>query len=183
MSKFRYQNSTKWWRRQWLGINLLKTRSFLFLSIIQKTSQTKFYKIWISKSKVTHVQIPVPIWEKTKIREKNFWVTKRASKGIISRAGFEDYKSGQEGLQIRARITDRCTTTLTLKSTIYFLDRKKRIAIINWTVSSYNYTHDESESVTKYGQPYIPNLLTVCSKTSNKNVFKCVKSLMSCDLY
>ena len=120
MSKFRYQNSTKWWRHQWLGLNLLKTRSFLFLSIIQKTSQTKFYKVWTSKSKVTHVEIPVTIWEKTKIREKNFWVTKRGTKGIISGAGFEDYKSGQEGLQIRARITNRCTTTLTLKSTTYF---------------------------------------------------------------
>ena len=88
MSKFKYQNSTKWWRHQKLGLNLLKRRSFLFLSIIQKASQTKFYKIWISKSKVTHVQIPVPISEKTKIREKNFWVTKRESKGIISRDRF-----------------------------------------------------------------------------------------------
>ena len=45
-------------------LNLLKARSFL--GIIPKASQTKFHQIWITKSKVIHVQVPVTKWKKTK---------------------------------------------------------------------------------------------------------------------
>ena len=33
-----------------------------------------------------------------------FWIRKRGNKGITNRAGFRDYKSGQEGLQIGAAL-------------------------------------------------------------------------------
>ena len=99
---------------------------------IQKASQTKFHQIRITKSKVIHVQIWLSKWEKTKKWEKNFWVTKRGSKGITNRVyklGLQvlvitywysfrdfksvqrDFKSGQDGFQIGARITNRCRAT------------------------------------------------------------------------
>ena len=70
ISKFQYQNSTKWWYPHWLGLSLLKSRSFL--GILPKVSQTKFYQIKITKSKVIHVQIPVPKWEKNEKVGKTF---------------------------------------------------------------------------------------------------------------
>ena len=76
-----------------------------FLSIIPKVSQTKFHHIRIVKSKVIHVQIPVPKWEKTKKWEKILWVTKRGNKGITNR-GKSDFKSGQ-GLPIGAKQLNR----------------------------------------------------------------------------
>ena len=57
-AKFQYQNSAKRWCAQWLGLNLLTLRAFL--GITPKVSQTKFYQIGITKSKVIHVQIPLP---------------------------------------------------------------------------------------------------------------------------
>ena len=95
ISKFQYQNSTKWWCHQWLGLILFKGRSFL--GIIQKASQTKFHRI--TKSKVIHVQFTFSKWETTKKRGKIFLVTKR---GNNIGADFRDYKSEQEGLQIGA---------------------------------------------------------------------------------
>ena len=86
MSEFQYQNITKWWWHQWLGSNLWKPRSFL--AIIPKKSQTKFHQIQITKSKVIHVQISVPKWEKTKKLETIFWVIKRGNKGIRNRGRF-----------------------------------------------------------------------------------------------
>ena len=80
MFKFQYQNSTKWLCHQWLELNLLKPTPFL--GIIPKASQTKFHQIPITKSKVIHVQIPVPKWKKTKTYEKIFWATKRGNKAI-----------------------------------------------------------------------------------------------------
>ena len=84
-----------------LGLNLLKLRPLF--GVILKLFQTKFHQIWISKSKVLHLQIPVPKWEKTKKWEKLFWVTKRDNKGItdlgrslgIANRGKMDYKWGQ----------------------------------------------------------------------------------------
>ena len=58
MSEFQYQNSTKWWFYRWLGLNLLKPRTFLVF--VPKASPTKFHWIWTTKSKVIHVQISVP---------------------------------------------------------------------------------------------------------------------------
>ena len=86
MSKFQYQNSTKWWCHHWSGLNLLKPTSFL--GIIPKVSQTKFRQIRIMKSKVIHVQIPVPKREKLKKWEKFFWVTKQDNKGITNQGSF-----------------------------------------------------------------------------------------------
>ena len=48
----------------------------------------------ITKSKVIHVQIAVPKWEKNEKWEKIFWVTKRGNKGITNR-GIRDYKYRQ----------------------------------------------------------------------------------------
>ena len=39
-------------------------------------------QVRITKSKVIHVQIPVPKWEKTKSGKKIFWLTKRGNKVI-----------------------------------------------------------------------------------------------------
>ena len=80
------------------GLNLLKPRPLF--GVILKVCQTKFHQIWISKSKVLHLQIPVPKWEKTKKWEKLFWVTKRDNKGItdpgrslgIANQGKMDYR-------------------------------------------------------------------------------------------
>ena len=57
-----------------------------FLGIIPKVSQTKFYQIQITKSKVIHVKIPLPKWKKTR---------NGAKRGLKIEAGFSDYKSGQ----------------------------------------------------------------------------------------
>ena len=97
MFEFQYENSTKWWCHQWLGLNLLKPR--LFLGIIQKASQTKFHQIRIRKLKVIYFQIPLPKWEKSRKCEKIFWFTNGAITGLQIGAGFRDWKSGWKGLQ------------------------------------------------------------------------------------
>ena len=88
-----------------VAINLLKPRSLL--GIIQKASQTKVHQIRITKSKVSHVQIPLPKWEKTKTCEKNYWVTNGAirglqiwAKGITNKGSFRDFKSGQKDYKL-----------------------------------------------------------------------------------
>ena len=50
----------------------------------QKCLKPSFSQIWITKSKVIHVQIPVPKWEKTKKFDKICWVTKRGNKRITN---------------------------------------------------------------------------------------------------
>ena len=77
-----------------------------FLGIIAKASQNKFYQNWISKSKFIHVQIPVPKWEKRKSEEKFCGLQNEAIGGLQIGARFRDYKSGQEGFQIGAEITN-----------------------------------------------------------------------------
>ena len=77
-----------------------------FLGIIAKASQNKFYQNWISKSKFIHVQIPVPKWEKRKSEEKFSGLQNEAIGGLQIGACFRDYKSGQEGFQIGAEITN-----------------------------------------------------------------------------
>ena len=83
-----------------LGVNLLKPRSFL--AIIPKVSQTKFHQIRITKSKVIHVQIPVPKWEKTKNWKKYSGLQNGEIRRLLLGAVFRDYKSGQ-GFQIGAK--------------------------------------------------------------------------------
>ena len=56
-----------------------------------KVSQTKFYQIWIAKSEVIHVQIPVSKWEKTKKWKKISGLRKRGNNGIANR-GKRNYK-------------------------------------------------------------------------------------------
>ena len=102
MSDFQYQDSTKWWCHQWLGLNLSKPRSFL--GIIPKASETKFRQIRITKSKVIHVQIPVSKREKAKKCEKKFGLHNGAIRGLHIGAGFRDYRSRQEGVQIGAAL-------------------------------------------------------------------------------
>ena len=79
-----------------------------FLVIVPQTSQPKFHQIRFTKTKVIHVQIVVPNWEKRKKWEKTgnkggyksrrvTGVTKRAIKGLQVEAGFRDYKWEQEG--------------------------------------------------------------------------------------
>ena len=67
-------------------------------------SQTKFHHLRITKSKVIHVQIPVPKWEKTKKWEKFSGLQNGAMRGFQIGASFRHYKSGQEGLQIEAAL-------------------------------------------------------------------------------
>ena len=98
MSDFQYQDSTKWWCHQWLGLNLSKPRSFL--GIIPKASETKFRQIRITKSKVIHVQIPVSKWEKTKKWENFFGLHNGAIRRLHIGAGFRDYRSREEAEQI-----------------------------------------------------------------------------------
>ena len=102
LSEFQLQNSTKWWCHQQLGIILLKPRSFL--GIILKASQTKFHQIWFSKSKVIHVQISVPKWERRKSGKTFSGLQNGTTRGLQIGVGFRDYKSGQDGLQIRATL-------------------------------------------------------------------------------
>ena len=72
--------------------------------------------IRVTKSKVTQVQIPVPKWEKTKKSEKRLsGLQNGAIRGLQIEAGFRDYKSRQDGLQIGAKrfqigveITSQC---------------------------------------------------------------------------
>ena len=63
----------------------------------------------MTKSKVIHVQIPVRKWEKTKKWEKISGLQNGTIRGLQIEAGFRDYKSRQEGLQIGAalRISNR----------------------------------------------------------------------------
>ena len=67
-------------------------------------SQTKFHHIRITKSKVIHVQIPVPNWEKTKKWETSSGLQNGAMRGVQIGAGFRGYKSGHKGLQIGAAL-------------------------------------------------------------------------------
>ena len=102
MSEFQYQDSTKCWCYQWLGLSLLKPMPFL--GIIAKPSQIKFHQIRITKSKVIHVQIPVSKWKKPKKWGKNFELYNRAIRVLQIGIGFRDYRWGQEGLQIGAAL-------------------------------------------------------------------------------
>ena len=97
-SDFQYQDSTKWWCHQWLGLNLSKPTSFL--GTIPKASETKFHQIRITKLKVIHVQIPASKWEKTKKWGKKFGLHNGAIRRLYIGAGFRDYRSKQERLQI-----------------------------------------------------------------------------------
>ena len=80
----------------------MTTRSFL--GIIQKASQTKFHQCQITKSKVIHVQFPLPKREKTKKWEKISELKNGAIRGLQIGAAFWDYKSRQERLQIGAAL-------------------------------------------------------------------------------
>ena len=79
------------------------------------------------KSKVIHVHVPLPKWEKTKQLKIIFWFTKRRNKritnrgrfqrlqigaiGITSRDSFKDFKSGQKDYKSGQRFqirTKRC---------------------------------------------------------------------------
>ena len=51
---------------------------------------------------INKFQIPVPKWEKTKKREKNYELQNGAIRGLQIGVGIWDYKSGQEVLQIGA---------------------------------------------------------------------------------
>ena len=93
--EFQYQNNTKWLCHQWLGLNLLKPRSFL--GIIPKA----LHRIRITKSKVINVQITVTKWEKTKNLEKIFWVAKRGNKGIKNLGTFYGLQIGVRGITNR----------------------------------------------------------------------------------
>ena len=76
-----------------------------FLGIIPKASQTKFHQMQITKSKVTDVQIPVTKWEKKKKWGKRIsGLQNEAIRKLQIGAGFRDYKSEQEGLQIEAAL-------------------------------------------------------------------------------
>ena len=98
MPEFQYQNSIKWYQMSSEARVKFITPKFI-LDIIPKASQTKFCQIRITKSKVIHVQVPVPNWEK--------WRSEKTFSGLQNGA-IGDYKSGQEGLQIGARgITNR----------------------------------------------------------------------------
>ena len=59
------------------------------------------------KSKVIHVQIPVPKREKMKKWEKIFWVTKQDNKGITNQGSFRDFKLGKKRLEIRTEISNQ----------------------------------------------------------------------------
>ena len=98
MSEFQYENSTKRWCHQWLGLNWLKPRSFI--GIIAKASETKSHQIRITKSKVIHIQIPVQKWEKLKSGKKFSGLQKGAISVLLIEEDFRDYQSGQDGLQI-----------------------------------------------------------------------------------
>ena len=85
----------------------------------------QFHQSRITKSKVIHVHIAVPKWEKRK-SEKNFLRYKTRQKGLqigaaISNRGKEIsdwgryHKSGQGGFQIEAGITYRCRTVQALQ--------------------------------------------------------------------
>ena len=67
-------------------------------------SQTNFQIIWITKSKVILVQIPVPKWKKGKKWENFFGLQNRAIRGLQIGAGFWYHKSGLEGLQIETAL-------------------------------------------------------------------------------
>ena len=68
-------------------------------------SQTTFHQVWITKSKVIHVQNPVPKLGKTKKWKKKIsGLQNGAIRGLQIEAGFKDYKLGQEVLQIVAAL-------------------------------------------------------------------------------
>ena len=72
---------------------LIKTKDILV--IIPEISQNKFHQIRIIKSKVIHVQIPVPKWEKTKKWKKKIGLQNGVIRRLQIGGGFRDYKSGQ----------------------------------------------------------------------------------------
>ena len=84
---------------------LIKTKDILV--IIPETSQNKFHQIRIIKSKVIHVQIPLPKWEKTKKRKKKIGLQNGVIRRLQIGGGFRDYKSGQKGLQIGIALSGR----------------------------------------------------------------------------
>ena len=71
---------------------------------MSKVSQTKFCQIGIAKSKVIHVQIPLPKFEKRQSWKKFSGLQNGEIRGLKIGAGFRDYKSGQGRLQIGAAL-------------------------------------------------------------------------------
>ena len=101
MSKFQYQSSTKWWYHRWLGLNLLKPRSFL--GIIATVSQTKFHHIRITKSSYSRWDSSTKMGKNEKV-EKIFWITKRGHKEITNQGSFCGLQIMEEGWQIGAAL-------------------------------------------------------------------------------
>ena len=73
-------------------------------SLKNKSAHHHHHHIRITKSKVIHVQILVPKYEKTKKSEKFSGLQNGTVRALQIGAGFRDYKSGQEGLQIGAAL-------------------------------------------------------------------------------
>ena len=73
-------------------------------SLKNKSAHHHHHHIRITKSKVIHVQILVPKYEKTKKSEKFSRLQNGTVRALQIGAGFRDYKSGQEGLQIGAAL-------------------------------------------------------------------------------
>ena len=86
-------------------VKFIKTK-VIILGIIPKASQTKFHQIRITKSKVIHIQIPVPKWEKTKKWENISGLKNGAIRGLQIGAGFRDYKSEQEQIEAALKISN-----------------------------------------------------------------------------
>ena len=106
MSEFQYQNSTKWWCHQWLRLKLLKPRSLS--GITPKASQIKFHGTRIAKSKIIHVQTPVPKLGKTKSGRKISGLQNGTirglhigARGITNRGSFRDFRSRQKDCKSR----------------------------------------------------------------------------------
>ena len=103
--------------------SVVRVKTKVILSYHTKGVSNQVHQIRITKSKVIHVQIPVPKWEKI------FWVTKRGNKGITNRGRFYGFRIGARGITNRVSFRDFKSGQKDYKLGLRFQIRAKRFQI------------------------------------------------------
>ena len=148
MCEFQYQNSTKWWCHQWLGLHLLKPRSLLV--IIPKDLKSSFIKFGSRNQKFFMFKFRYQNGKKQKSKKTFFGLQNRAimelqigtgfrARWITIRVRFRDFKSEKkgfksgQGLQIGAGIINWCRTQI-----MYYTKDLQKTFHLNYNLFNFN---------------------------------------------
>ena len=104
MSELQYQNRTKWWCYQWVGLNLMDETKSIFRyhtnGVSNQVSSNSDHEI----KSYSCSNSTTKMGKNEKVGKKFSGLQNGAIKGLQIVAGFRDSKSGQEGLHTRAAL-------------------------------------------------------------------------------